>query len=404
MPITEDYGNFGQSLTQEQLDAINSIIALNDGEIPKALSKMLAYSGASVDPVTGEWTFDKTINVPAGSINVGEAVTASEGGEDLLVIGNVTGKKGFVLTADFDDTGSMTPDYVNLGGEFFNILNPNDADIATENPLLFSITGGVTPPDIRQTNQVTFRASQAMPNVTSKITDAASGTVIRYIPDKATWENQEGTSGLDFIAGDNVVDFISTEPDTIGVFNVGTVPFRLEAGQQIDIEIRADAMHLQGIQAGPDFFPYLTQMIQEGPLVKIATQDYVGQSHKTHVFKQLGISSTNATFLFNPQTLFSETFEYDYDEIKITFSFESSNTQANRSTIVGLYIDGVQIDSLSDIEQKDNRNIVYQCKVVDYALTRGQHLLEVRWGRGNGFGSALAEIGNARVMIEELRS
>jgi len=393
----------GESIVSIESGGSSVIDDLTPYQVPmKDLTNTkLVYSGATVDNVSSEWTFDKSINVPAGSINVGAAATLSEGGEDLLVLGNITDKRGFALTADFDETGSMIPDYVNLGTEFFNVLNPNDSDIAIDNPLLFSIVGGVTPPNIRQTNQVTFRASQAMPNVTSRVTDTASGTVIRYIPDRAAWDSNEG--GLDFIAGDNIIDFISREPSTTGVFNIGTVPFRLESGQQIDIEIKADAMHLQGIQAGSDFFPYLTQLIQEGPLTSIATQEYVDNSHPTFVFKQLGTSSTNATYFFNPQTLISEVINYPFEDVKITISFESSNTATNRSTILGLFIDGILVDNESNIEPKDTRNNYYQSKTIDYSLSTGNHNLEVRFGRGNGFGGALAEISNLRIFIEELR-
>lgn len=393
----------GQSIVSVEAGGSAIIDDLQPYEVPMKdpVEVKLSYSGATVDSVTGEWTFDKTINVPAGSINVGAAATLSEGGEDLLVLGNITDKRGFALTADFDETGSMIPDYVDLGPQFFNALQPVDVNQTADNPLAFSIIGGVTAPDIRQTNQVTFRCDQPMPNVTSRITDAASGTVIRYIPDRAAWDSNTG--GLDFIAGDNIVDFISKEPSTSGVFNVGTVPFRLEQGQQIDIEIRADSMSLLGVQAGPDFFPYLTQLIQEGPLTRMATEEYVDNSHPTYVFKQLGTSSTNATYLFNPQTLISEVINYPFEDAKITLSFESSNTATNRSTILGLFIDGVLVDNESDIEPKDNRNNYYQSKTIDYTLSTGNHTLEVRFGRGNGFGGALAEISNLRVFIEELR-
>lgn len=386
------------------------VIDLNPYEVPMkdAVSQKLVYSGVTVDPVTGQWTFDKTINVPAGSINVGAAATLSEGGEDLLVLGNITSKRGFALTADFDETGSMIPDYVNLGAEFFNSLQGIDADSTIENPLEFIITGGVIAPDIRQTNQVTFRASAPMTDVSARVTDVLSGVVIRYIPNKAAWdavtpEDHDLNPGLDFIIGDNVVDFISQEPSTAGVFNIGVVPFRLEAGQQINVEIKADSMALLGVQVGPDFFPYLTQMIQEGPLIRIATEEYVNESHKTKIFKQLGTSSTNADYDTNPQILLTDSFECDYDLAKITFSFESSNTSTNRSTVSGLFIDGVLVDFESSLEQKDDRNNTYQCKVIDYALSVGPHLLEVKWGRANGGGSSLAEIGNVRVFIEEIR-
>ncbi len=354
----------------------------------------LSYSGATVDSVTGEITFDKSINVPAGSINVGAAATLSEGGEDLLVLGNITDKRGFALTADFDGTGSMVPDYVNLGAEFNNVLQPVDTDINTQNPLEFSIIGGVTPPDIRQTNQVTFRASQAMPNVVARVTDTASGTVIRYIPDRAAWDSNTG--GLDFIVGDNIVDFISKDPSSAGIFNIGTVPFRLESGQQIDVELKSDSMSLKGVQAGPNFFPYLSQMIQEGPLVRLALEQ------KTTIIKQLGQSQTNAIYSSNPQLIVSDVIDLAYEIAQISISFGSSNSRTNRATIVGLFIDGVQVDTLSQIEPKDTGNISWQSKILDYSFSSGAHSIEVRFGRSDGFGNAIANVSDLRIYIKEI--
>lgn len=262
----------GLSLTNALPSGSEIIGDLSPYQVPMkdATDTKLVYAGATVDPTTGEWTFDKTINVPAGSVNVGSATTLSEGGEDLLILGNITDKRGFALTANFDETGTTAPSYIDLGAQFSNVLQGVDTDSTTDNPIEFTITGGVVAPNIRQTNQVTFRASAPMPNVSARITDVVSGTVIRYVPNKQEWDY--GSDGLNFIAGDNVVDFISKDPSSAGVFNIGTVPFRLSAGQQINVEIKADSMSLLGVQAGPSFFPYLTQLIQEGQKVFILNE------------------------------------------------------------------------------------------------------------------------------------
>lgn len=276
----------GDKITVEISDSVDIIDpSVKDNELviwDKDTGKFIS-AGATKDPITGEISFDKTISVPAGSINVGEAATLSEGGEDLLVLGNITNKRGFALTADFNESGSMAPNYINLGAQFSNILQGIDTDSTTENPLEFAIVGGVISPNVRQTNQVTFRTSAPMKNVAARITDTASGTVIRYVPNKAAWdavtpEDHSVNPGLDFIAGDNIVDFISQAPSTAGVFNIGVVPFRLSAGQQIDVEFKADTMSLLGVQSGPNFFPYLTQLIQEGSNLNLVTQNELDAS------------------------------------------------------------------------------------------------------------------------------
>lgn len=261
----------GGSLTPEQLAAVNSIIALSDGQVPSSLNDILVYSGATVDGVTGEWTFDKAINVPAGSINVGAVVTLSEGGEELVISNNTSDSHGFAISSGFDETGSFLPAYFDLGVQTSNVLQPDDSTTITTSPIAFPIIGGVTPPDIRQTNQATFRSDGATTNVVAEITDDTSGVVIRYIPSKAAFDAVTPTEiaanpGLDFINGDNIVDFISTAPSSPGIFNVGISPFRLVSGQQINVIIKSTAMSLKGNVGG---IPFLTQLIQEGPLKEL---------------------------------------------------------------------------------------------------------------------------------------
>ncbi|MCP4352047.1 MAG: hypothetical protein GY795_41820, partial [Desulfobacterales bacterium] len=201
---------------------------------------------------------------------------------------------------------------------------------------------------------------------------------------------------LDFIVGDNIVDFISKDPSSAGIFNIGTVPFRLESGQQIDVELKSDSMSLKGVQAGPDFFPYLSQMIQEGPLVRLALEQ------KTTIIKQLGQSQTNAIYSSNPQLIVSDVIDLAYESAQISISFGSSNSRTNRATIVGLFIDGAQVDTLSQIEPKDTGNISWQSKILDYSFSSGAHSIEVRFGRSDGFGNAIANVSDLRIYIKEI--
>lgn len=63
--------------------------SLTVNQVPKAdADGNLAYSGATVDPVTGEWTFDKSINVPVSSIKFTDAYRMSSGG-DAVVLENI---------------------------------------------------------------------------------------------------------------------------------------------------------------------------------------------------------------------------------------------------------------------------------------------------------------------------
>jgi len=253
-----------------------SFTTLTEGQVPKSdsLGKLI-YAGATVDPTTEEWTFDKAINLPAGSAKFGPVVTASEAAKQLAISNNVDGTHGYAMTTEFDETGSLASRNLDLKTQFFNELQGIDTSVITTNPLSFVIIGGVTAPKVRQTNQVTFRADAPMANVVAEIIDNATGIVIRHIPSEAAFNavtpaEKVANPGLSFIAGDNVVDFVSVADDTPGIFNIGLSTFQLEQGQQLDVEIKADSMSLKGTATD---IPFLTQLIQEGVPVDTLVND-----------------------------------------------------------------------------------------------------------------------------------
>lgn len=250
---------------------------LTEGQVPKAdtLGK-LVYAGATVNPATGVWTFDQSIEVPSASINVGSVVTLSEGSTELILSNNVDDRVAVAVTSVFDATGSKVPSYINLGPEVTFTPQGNDSEVITTNPIMATTTGMVTAPNTRQVNQTTFRAAAPMANVVAEIKDQASGVVIKYIPSMAAWnattpEQKASNPGLDFIVGDNVINYVSEALDTPGVFNLGVSPFRIVQGQLTDITIRADAMALKGVFG----VPYLSEKIQDGPPNSLSTQQYV---------------------------------------------------------------------------------------------------------------------------------
>lgn len=304
--LTQSDGSKFTVNISDVLDIIDPSVQDNDLVFWDTGTNKFMPAGANKDATTGEITFDQSINVPAGSINVGATVTLSEGAEELIIKSNISGDKGFVLKVDYDDDGSIRPSYINLASEFNIDLQPSDPDVLTANPIFFSIIGGVTSPFIRQTNQVTFRADIAMPNVTAKITDTASGIVIRYVPSKAafdsvTAEEQAVNPGLSFIAGDNIVDFNSTAPNSPGVFNIGILPFRLAQGQQIDVEFKADNVNLKGILPN---FPFITQRVQDGQPSLIAISDDAGSIPNTYLAlntEYIGTSGVTAGVVVNFQ-------------------------------------------------------------------------------------------------------
>ena len=266
----------GETITVAIPSGGDVISGLLDGQVPvkDQATGQLVYSGATVNSETGQWVFDRTIEVPSSSLDVGDVVTISEGSTDLLISNNIDGIVSAVVSSQIDSTGAKPPSYFKFGPEKSFIPQPFDGQVITTNPLIASSTGRVVSPDVRQINQTIFRADQDMPNVVAEIKDKASGMVIKYIPSRAAWEaeteeDRARNPGLDFIAGDNVIDYVSREEDTPGVFNIGVSPFRLTEGQEFEIIIKADVMALKGISG----VPYLAEMVQDGPEVFLVAED-----------------------------------------------------------------------------------------------------------------------------------
>lgn len=235
---------------------------LTTGQVPKAdTDGTLIYGGATVDPTTGEWTFDESINVPAGSVSVGTTLELSEGGQDLVIADLISGQMAFSVNSDFDDaTGSEAPTYIDFGTAQNTIPQPDFSTPITANPLIFSFASTVIAPNTRLTDRIVLKANTAITNFRVKITDQASGVVIRYMPNQSAWEGV--TPGVDLIAGDNTFFQTQQGTDTPGNFFLGYVPFVTLPGQVLDVELIADAMDLLGTAGG---IPYFETEIHDGP-------------------------------------------------------------------------------------------------------------------------------------------
>lgn len=258
----------GGTITPIPTGSDPTFTTLTEGQVPKTnATEQLIYGGATVDPTTEEWTFDKAINVPAGTINIGEAVSLSEGKADLIVVDRIKDKMAFSVNSDFDEaTGSAVPTFTDFGAPFTLNLQPDDSTVITTNPLSLQITGTVVAPDIRLIDQITLRANGAMTNFRVKITDNATGLALRYIPSKTAFET--GTGGFNLIAGDNTFFLASDAANTPGNFHLGFVPFIIEDSQIVDLVIQADAVDLLG-DAGLN--PFIVLEAHDGPPVALQT-------------------------------------------------------------------------------------------------------------------------------------
>ena len=272
---------FGEAFTKQnenntELYNIRDELELITSErFPYQSSSGYADSPLYYDEANDKIVSDVTFEVPGGTIAIGETVDLSSSSGDLIVSDQVKEKNKYVITSEFDSTGASSPNFLKLGAESVLNVQTDFSQTLTANPLTWSITGTVVSPATRQVNTSTFKTGGAMTNVRAKFTDNSTGLVLRYIPDKATWE--AGIGGLSLISGDNIFDFVNTDDTNptspAGYFNLGVNPFEIENGQQIDLELQADVVNILGESGGQ---PYQLADIQDGTRDNIVVGDSNG--------------------------------------------------------------------------------------------------------------------------------
>ncbi|MCP5006920.1 MAG: hypothetical protein GY941_23680 [Planctomycetes bacterium] len=220
------------------------------------------YYDSSVPKVVS----DVLLEVPGGTLAIGETTNVSACTGAVIVSNELNGDMNYVAVSEFDDTGSGEPAYLNLGAEYLLSKQADFSETITTNPLTFNFTGTVTSPDQRQINELHMKTGAILTNFRGKFTDNASGVVVAYLPSKAEWD--AGT-GLTTVSGDNSFCFLSSAADTPGVYNFGIRPFMALNGQQIDVDLRADAIDILGLSGTP----YVKMDVQDGPYREIAAYD-----------------------------------------------------------------------------------------------------------------------------------
>lgn len=203
----------------------------------------------------------------SGSINFGDLVTLSEASGFLAIQNNINGQRYRLIDHWVPKNApSSKPRYVHMfeaENEF--IAQPNSSTVLNANPLVFSYTTQLT----SRVNGITFKASSLMSNVRVKITDVGSGTVVKYLPTKASWSQNK--DGLHFDAGDNFIDFKDT-------------PLLFTPNTELRYEIKADSVALLGSVQGQ---PFMSAMIQRGEFKYLADEDEV-PTHTSHLINDSG--------------------------------------------------------------------------------------------------------------------
>ncbi len=267
--------------------------ALGEGDTVRfnATTQKLEPAPANVDSATGEFTFNESVNVPAGSINVGEVLQLTEGIADLIVVDKLRSSMAFSVNTDFDDaTGSSTPTYYAFSPPFVLSKQIDDSQVITDNPLTFSLTGTVVAPDVRLIDKITIRTNGPMVNFRAKLVDNSTGLTIRYIPSKAAYLGL--TDGLTLGTGDIVFYFTVTGINTPTDIYLGYSPFIIEESQQIDFTVIGDSIDVLGNVGG---IPYLVAEAHDGPAIVLGQDSHAKRVQATGILEGGVISQVSAT-------------------------------------------------------------------------------------------------------------
>lgn len=152
--INASDGYFVATLNGGSIDDIVAggpgVTNLEDGQVPKAEDGLLVYGGATVDSMTGQWTFDQSINVPPASVNVGNNITLSDFGEILATRNNATNINELTVTGEeIEAQGILLPEVPTsppsetlaeqpIGTDFGPVLDENNPSEFILDPSVFS--------------------------------------------------------------------------------------------------------------------------------------------------------------------------------------------------------------------------------------------------------------------------
>ncbi len=263
------------------------------GQVPKADGDGKLIYGSITDDLTSRLTtFDNSVAFPAGSADVGPTLRLSEGAGDLVIADLLNDQMSFSVNSDFTDaTGSSLPAFFDFGGPFNSDINLDDTQVLTTNPLDFSITGAADIPDVTLVDRATIKTNGAMTNASLRVTDNATGKVVRYIPSKAAWDGIQ--SGLS-LGGPLEITFYFAEEgtDTATEYYFGYVPFLVENGQQLDFSIKGDSVDLLGEIGGT---PYLVLEVHDGPPVPLAREELANRPQTTGLLSGGVITQASGT-------------------------------------------------------------------------------------------------------------
>ena len=211
--------------TQTQSDTTDSVSGLTVGRVPIATATGLQNSPARM---SGNRVFIPELEVESGTVRVGNIVALSEA-TGFVALNNQLDGTQFTLT-DFatpPDAPSGRPQRLEFtAGQARLDLQAN----VSQNLTADELTADYVTAQLGRTNQIVMFSSDAVTNLRVRVDNVMPGAAIpvKYIPSRSAWE--DGTGGLDFTPGGELLLDITDSPMVFGPNRTLRITIRKSSG------------------------------------------------------------------------------------------------------------------------------------------------------------------------------
>ena len=211
--------------TQTQSDTTDSVSGLTVGRVPIATATGLENSPARM---SGNRVFIPELEVESGTVRVGNIVALSEA-TGFVALNNQLDGTQFTLT-DFatpPDAPSGRPQRLEFtAGQSRLDLQANVSENLTAN----EITADYVTAQLGRTNQIVMFSSSPVTNLRVRVENVTPGAAIpvKFIPSRSAWE--DGTGGLDFTPGGELLLDITDSPMVFGTNRTLRITIRKSSG------------------------------------------------------------------------------------------------------------------------------------------------------------------------------
>jgi len=207
-----------------------------DTNIPVKLAGAFEDSPLHWSGVSGENIIsDETIEVPPGTIQVGEGLKMSAAGVIPLFNSTLTGIRYIPTMFSYDETGSTKPFTLDIGANQQLIVQP---DFSTAVSLSGMFTVAATASEFINNLILKCTPLSTMGGMRIRMVAQSTGEAIYYYPSKAAWNAEEGEDIVVDATGDVNIDLTEA-------------PLGLLIGEVLDVDYHADTGDLFGDGVNP---------------------------------------------------------------------------------------------------------------------------------------------------------